>query len=117
MKYWSGGGYAHANTFHTHLSVSIYGQKVRKLVKKGTRFRGRGVVAWPGGVAWRGVVALRRGRGWVERSGTTCNSKTYYHSKFKISMICWSGVYFMVVMSPVYESVMWVSVMSTPLRV
>ena len=58
-KYWSGGGYAHANTFYAHLSTAnAYGHKARKLVKKGTRFRGRGVVkTWwwhRGGVAWRG---------------------------------------------------------------
>ena len=58
-KGWSGGGYAHANTFYAHLSmvnahpfmVKIYSRKARKLVKKGTRFCGRGVVAWRG-VAW-----------------------------------------------------------------
>ena len=50
---WSGGGYAHANTFYTHLSM------VKNMFKKRESWSKRGpffvVAAW-----WRGVVVRRK---------------------------------------------------------
>ena len=60
MIYWSGGGYAHANTFYTHLSMAnkreSWLSKISKSHQKGDPF------LW----SWRGVAWWRGGRGWVE---------------------------------------------------